>query len=59
MIFFFKKFYLKNFENAEYFKYSGCQLVFSKTHFEMTSKKWEELNENIHSSYLVFTLSEI
>ncbi|GKW24093.1 hypothetical protein PEC311524_16870 [Pectobacterium carotovorum subsp. carotovorum] len=51
IFYFFKKFYLKNLENAEYFKCSGCQLVVSKTHFEMTSKEWEELNENIHSSY--------
>ncbi len=26
-------------------------MVVSKTHFEMTSKEWEELNENTHSSY--------
>ncbi|GBO47586.1 hypothetical protein MFFDBJGM_00584 [Pectobacterium versatile] len=49
--YFTKKFDLKNLENTEYFKCSECQLVVSKTHFEMTPTGWEELNENIHSSY--------
>ncbi|MEQ9859872.1 class I SAM-dependent methyltransferase [Pectobacterium cacticida] len=56
--YFLKKFSVKNIENAEYLKCPVCQVVVSKTHFEMTSTEWEELNEKIHSGYQGLDSSE-
>lgn len=36
---------------VDYFKCINCGFVISKSHFEMTSEKWEKLNYNFHIEY--------
>ena len=49
--FFSKQFQTFNLNNVEYWKCNNCGFTISKTHAEMTSKAWERLNLDYHSSY--------
>ena len=50
MTFYFRKtFNVFNLKDVEYWKCKNCGFCASKTHFDMTSKEWAELNYAFHS----------
>ena len=50
MTFYFRKtFNVFNLKDVEYWKCKNCGFCASKTHFDMTSKEWAELNHAFHS----------
>lgn len=52
MYFFFKKkFDSYGLNDVEYWQCQGCGFALSKTHRELTSKKWEQLNYSYHSAH--------
>jgi hypothetical protein len=52
-----RKYFSKDFEGkyqlsqVEYWRCGNCGFVFSKTHYDMSKKEWEDLNIEYHSSY--------
>lgn len=49
--FFSKTFYAFGLEIVDYYRCEHCGLVISKTHFDLSDKRWIDLNSQYHESY--------
>lgn len=49
--YFTKHFNLAILNNVEYVRCVNCGFVLSKTHYELSDKRWQTINEEYHSSY--------
>lgn len=46
-----KQFKAVSLDHADYWRCGNCGFVASKTHFEMSQRDWERINEDFHGSY--------
>lgn len=46
-----KNFNSNSLSHVEYFICSNCGMVISKTHFDLSDPKWQELNKQYHSGF--------